>query len=193
MNSVLDVADAVLVETGETDAWTLQKLAYYCQAWSVAYTGRPLFGDAIQAWTNGPVAPRLWQAHRGAFRVSSIADGDAERLSEGERRLVRTVVRRYKHMSSRELVAQTHREVPWRSARGDLPDDARGTGVIDLESMRRFYGRFAADEARGTADAVGSLGLEAMAVDFDAVALVREVAAGRLSGDDAVQRVLASR
>ena len=35
----------------------LQKLLYYAQGTFLAVTGFPLFDDAIEAWTHGPVVP----------------------------------------------------------------------------------------------------------------------------------------
>ena len=33
----------------------LHKLLYYAQGWHLARTGRPLFPEAVEAWTDGPV------------------------------------------------------------------------------------------------------------------------------------------
>jgi Protein of unknown function (DUF4065) len=41
----------------------IHKLAYYCQGWHVAWTGEPMFREAVEAWTNGPVVAhgsQLW-------------------------------------------------------------------------------------------------------------------------------------
>ncbi|WP_340375862.1 type II toxin-antitoxin system antitoxin SocA domain-containing protein [Streptomyces sp. SS7] len=48
----------------------LQKLVYYCQAWHLAWEGRALFPEAIQAWASGPV-PEIYELHQGYFTVQA--------------------------------------------------------------------------------------------------------------------------
>ena len=52
-------------------AMKLQKLVYYCQAWHLAWEGRALFPEAIQAWASGPVCPELYVLHQGYFTVQA--------------------------------------------------------------------------------------------------------------------------
>ena len=69
MATVLDVARYILDHVGETSAWKLQKLCYYAQAWSIAWTEKPLFAEEFEAWRNGPVCPVLFRLHQGQFTV----------------------------------------------------------------------------------------------------------------------------
>jgi len=69
--NVFDVAEYVLSQLGETSTMKLQKLVYYCQAWSLAWDGVPLFKEDFEAWMNGPVCPELYKAHKGTFKVKS--------------------------------------------------------------------------------------------------------------------------
>lgn len=46
------------------DQMKLQKLIFYAHAWWLAYTGKPLFGDDIEAWPWGPVVGDVY----GNFR-----------------------------------------------------------------------------------------------------------------------------
>lgn len=39
----------------------LEKLTYYCQAWSLAWDDVPLFDEEFEAWANGPVCPQLFE------------------------------------------------------------------------------------------------------------------------------------
>ncbi len=193
MASVLDVADSILAETGPIDAWTLQKLTYYCQAWSLAHRGEVLYPEAIEAWKNGPVVRKLWATHRGQYSVQSVPGGDAAGLNAEEHDFVRSVVGRYAHLPASALVALTHREPPWRDARGDLSDDAPSSTVISPEALVAYYGRFGFDERRGAEDALGSLGLEGTPVHPEDAELVRAVASGAMTGDMAVRQLLAGR
>ncbi len=55
--SVESVAAYILSQHGKLSAMKLQKLVYYCQAWSLVWDEAPLFQEQIQAWANGPVVP----------------------------------------------------------------------------------------------------------------------------------------
>ena len=69
--SVDDVAAYILSRKGPMSAMKLQKLVYYCQAWSLVWDDAPLFREPIEAWANGPVCPPLWERHRGRFELSA--------------------------------------------------------------------------------------------------------------------------
>jgi uncharacterized phage-associated protein len=60
-----EVADAVicLARARQIDITNLklQKLLYYCQAWSLVFTGQALFAERIEAWVHGPVVPSIFR------------------------------------------------------------------------------------------------------------------------------------
>jgi len=140
MARVEDVGAYILESLGRITAMKLQKLAYYCQAWSLVWEEGPLFDDEIQAWANGPVSPRLYQRHRGGFEIASI-DGDASALSASERAVVDDVLKFYGDKSSQWLSELTHKEEPWRRARekAGLKPGERGSAVITHEAMANYY------------------------------------------------------
>lgn len=72
ISTARDVAGLILARLGPMDAWKLQKLTYYAQAWSLAWDGRPLFADRVEAWANGPVTRSLCGYHRKQWTVSGI-------------------------------------------------------------------------------------------------------------------------
>ena len=45
MNSVFDIAQYILSATGEMTTMKLQKLVYYCQAWSLVWDEEPIFNE----------------------------------------------------------------------------------------------------------------------------------------------------
>ena len=63
MVDVKDVAQYILDKQGGMTTWKLQKLVYYCQAWSLVWDDEPLFPDDIEAWANGPVVRKLYDIH----------------------------------------------------------------------------------------------------------------------------------
>jgi hypothetical protein len=137
--SVHDVAGYILDELGEMTAMKLQKLCYYCQAWHLVWESEPLFDSRIEAWANGPVIRDLYEEHRGKFTVKKWAKGDKSRLSEDERESIDVVLKAYGDMSAYELSSLTHREDPWKDARGGLPAGARSETEITHEAMAEYY------------------------------------------------------
>ncbi|UYB35517.1 DUF4065 domain-containing protein [Arthrobacter koreensis] len=139
MATAHDVAAYILSSSGRMTAMKLQKLAFYSQAWHLAWEDEPLFEEDIQAWANGPVVYSLYDKHRGMFEVSSWEWGNAGALTNAERETVDAVVDAYGKFSAHELSEMTHREDPWRKARAGLPDGARSGATISQASMHEYY------------------------------------------------------
>lgn len=144
MADVNDVAAYLVERHGPMSTMKLQKLAYYAQAWNLVWEEVPLFDAEIQAWINGPVVYDLYRQHRGRFRIDSW-DGDPARLSQDERETIDAVFRAYGRFSGQQLGEMTHREGPWREARGDAAPTDRGNATISMESMQEYYSAVAAD------------------------------------------------
>ena len=144
MANIFDVARYILKKKGPMSTWKLQKLCYYSQAWSVAWTEKPLFPEHFEAWANGPVAPVLFQRHKGKFFVGEkdfpSALEDACGLSYGQRETIDKVLEHYGDWEPYELREQTHSEKPWQDARGTTPEGAPCNTVITLDSMGDYYG-----------------------------------------------------
>ena len=139
MVSAHDVAAYILREGGPLSAMKLQKLVYYSQAWSLVWDDRPLFGERIEAWANGPVVRELYDRHRGRFEVRDWPDGDADALDGAARETVDAVLGYYGWRNAQALSDMTHQEEPWRRARTGLPEGERGDREIPLDSMMEYY------------------------------------------------------
>jgi uncharacterized phage-associated protein len=120
-------------------AMKLQKLVYYCQAWSLVWDERPMFRDRIEAWANGPVVPALYQEHKGKFKVRKWSHGDPSALSPDATATIDAVLAFYGTKSSQWLSDLTHTERPWREARGSLAPGERGVQTISHASMAEYY------------------------------------------------------
>lgn len=153
-----DVASVIVSRSGSfLTAMQLQKLLYYVQAWHVAVTDEPLFAEQIKAWADGPVVPQVWHSRKAPdTRTAGQQPPQALGLDDLTSDLIDLVLSTYGSMSGDELSALTHAEVPWRDARGDLPDNAPSSEVVSLGAMADFYrssrklgGRTAADLAAG--------------------------------------------
>lgn len=139
MPTAKDVAQYIIEKTGKITTIKLQKLVYYCQAWSLVWDDKPLFDDEIQAWANGPVVPSLFQAHKGLYSVDSIPGANSAALSKEQKETIDAIVRDYGGKSSQWLVDLTHLEDPWKDARGNCRPGERCVNVITLDSMANYY------------------------------------------------------
>ena len=138
MASVHDVAKAIIQKLGPITAMKLQKLVYYCQAWSLVWDERPMFKERIEAWANGPVAPDLYYSHRGQYLVSKWR-GSLKALDQDARDTINGVLEFYGDKTSQWLSDLTHAEDPWADARRGLPRGARSDREITHAAMAEYY------------------------------------------------------
>ena len=113
--------------SGETQ---LQKLVYYCQAWALTWTGRPLFDEDIQAWEGGPVTPSVWRARKAGQDLATPP------LDDDEAAIVDAVHAFYGRIGGRRLSDLTHAEAPWKDTWADGCGKNR---VIEHSAIRREY------------------------------------------------------
>lgn len=138
--SVHDVVKYILEKTAEPlSGMKLQKLLYYCQAWSLVWDEAPLFEEEIEAWKNGPVVRAVYDEHKGKFSIDSWPLGDASHLSQKQRETIDAVLSYYGHRSAQWLSDLTHMEDPWKDARGKLGAYDRGYEVITHEKLAEYY------------------------------------------------------
>lgn len=140
MASVHDLAADILQKQGRMTAMKLQKLVYYCQAWSLVWDEAALFPERIEAWAGGPVVPALYYKHRGQFEVSTW-EGDPTLLTQTQRETVDSVLKFYGKKTGQWLSELTHKEEPWLNAREGLAALERGNREITLAAMHEYYGK----------------------------------------------------
>lgn len=119
----------------------LQKLAYYCQAWSLVWKEQPMFEEDFQAWANGPVNPELYDKHRGTYKVDTdfLNEFSGFTFSKEDAHTIAVVLRFYGGKEPFYLSELTHRERPWREARGNTPLGEPSTAIITKDSMQDYY------------------------------------------------------
>lgn len=142
MVAALDVSAYIYSRLGWIDSWRLQKLTYYAQSWHLAWDGRPLFPDAIQAWPDGPVIPEVFRENkygRDNPYSTTLPGANPSALPPEAVRMVDAVLAYYGEFSKDELIALTHDESPWQHARQDLPPGAHSSNEITTSSMRNCY------------------------------------------------------
>lgn len=139
MTTASNVANAfiLLEDNNEGDGLTnlkLQKLVYYAQGFYLAIFDAPLFDEAIEAWTHGPVVPELYQAYKQYGKTPvPIAEGfDMNVLEEDEFSLIEEVYRVYGQFSAWQLRDMTHEETPWI-------DNEAYANVISVGELAEFF------------------------------------------------------
>lgn len=142
MTTAIDTGAYIYTRLGWVDSWRLQKLTYYAQAWSLAWTGRALFETSIEAWDDGPVSRELYKVNKYDTGPMSteLPGADLARLSEEQKAMIDSVVDFYRHLSRQELIEQTHVERPWADAR----KTERRNPEITRPSMLSYYSKVAA-------------------------------------------------
>ncbi|MEU8898001.1 Panacea domain-containing protein [Nocardia sp. NPDC048505] len=141
MVTALDVAGYVYRQRGWVDAWKLEKLIYFAQAWHLAWDGRPLFADRFQAWPDGPVQPTVYQVNkygRSHWFDTELPGADPDSLDPASRAIVDAVLEHYAPLAKETLVELSH-EMPWQQARGDLPSCERCDTELSESDMKRWY------------------------------------------------------
>lgn len=137
--NVYDVAAYILEQKGSIPAIKLQKLVYYSQAWSLVWDENPLFEEPIEAWRYGPVIPKLYESHKGQYKVDNIPEGDPQKLTPEQKETIDAVLEFYGEKSSQWLSDLTHQEEPWIKARKGLSPSDAGDQEITQESMAEYY------------------------------------------------------
>ena len=140
MPTARDVAQYIRDQLGEISTIKLQKLVYYCKAWSLVWDEDPIFEDDFEAWANGPVVPDLYKAHKGCFMCPANIDGaDTGRLSSRQKENIGIVLESYKDKSPQYLVALTHSEKPWIDARKGYQAGERCNEIIPTDAIAEYY------------------------------------------------------
>ena len=154
MAKALDVARYIIQYSNDRNYGVsnlrLQKLLYFVQAVSLAYSDQGCFEDEIEAWELGPVVPAVYREYKcygnGSIPTSDILVADGGNIWEVRREkfnkdvlpkktqeVVRQIVERFSQRSTTGLVDLTHNQRPWMDAH------SRGEKVITRESIKEYF------------------------------------------------------
>ena len=141
MTNIYDVAKYILTKQGEMSTMKLQKLCYYCQAWSLVWDDEPLFAEEFHAWETGPVCEELFYQTHGQFSVvASDEPGDINNLTYEQKETIDSVLNYYAHHNAQWLSRLAHLEDPWKLARNNIASGSSRDDIITRESMAIYYG-----------------------------------------------------
>lgn len=136
------MAQYILDKMGSITTIKLQKLVYYCQAWSLVWDDISLFDEEIQAWAHGPVVPDLYNCFRGDYYTDINRNiGTPDLLDENQKETIDAVIRDYGNKDTHWLVELTHLENPWKYARerANVRPGEKSKEIITNEEMFEYY------------------------------------------------------
>lgn len=142
MAKINQLARYILDNLGSMTTMKLQKLCYYCQAWSMAWEEIPLIEENFEAWANGPVCPELYYLHKGQYVVfpTDIKADYAGAFNDDQIETINKVLDYYGDKEPYWLSELTHKEYPWKHAREGYEPGQRCSVVISTEDMQSYYG-----------------------------------------------------
>ena len=126
-------------EDYDVTSMKLQKLLYYCQGYSLALTGKPIFADFIEAWTHGPVVDDVYQEYK-KYRdnIIPVAEiNEFNEIDETTKSIAKMVVDEKKWLSGYALSDATHKETPWLETFDR--DECYYHNVIPDEKLKKFF------------------------------------------------------
>ena len=143
--TVFDVAEYFIAlsnkEKKKISNKKLQKIVYYAQAWTLVWTGKPLFSERIEAWIHGPAVPELYQKYKHfGFNPIVLKNPDSPYpFSKEIRDILDLVWKKYGRYDAQYLEFLSHQEDPWSDTRNELEFDESCNHEISHESMKKYY------------------------------------------------------
>lgn len=114
------------------DEIKMQKLMYFTQREALMSNRLPLFNEAFQGWTYGPVLMSV----RNEYEKDTPFSDVSENVSPHVKELVTSVLERYGIMSSWKLSEMSHGELSWKRSRRGLNTNENGNKELELSAMR---------------------------------------------------------
>lgn len=140
MRSANDIAEWIVRYSASdlgapVDPMSLEKLAYYAQAFHLALHDRPLFREDIEAWRWGPVVPSVYKRYQtyGSDPIVLPDDAPPGALGNGEGDFLSQIIGFFCQHTAVNLSRATHLEDPWLNA--SKSDD----NVIEEGTLRDYY------------------------------------------------------
>lgn len=148
------LSNYILKHYGPMSHLKLQKLVFYCDAYSLAYFGEPLITDEFEAWVHGPVCRKLYDSLKDKSKLySDVAytsdgtdvDKEFQSLTSDQQDLITSILSQLSSWTSLELETSTHKEEPWTKARKGYSEADKCSVIISKEDMKGYYSKEIAD------------------------------------------------
>lgn len=142
MATATDVAQYIYNKVGWIDAWSLAMLTYYSQAWSLGWSGRPIIAAEFQAWSDGPVEPKLHFETKDKGSDSTppaLPSADLGRLSDTDEVIIDSVLEFYGNFSRQDLLERACAESPWLETRQGVSPGEYSWNPVSQLTMKAYY------------------------------------------------------
>lgn len=149
-NFVLDVCD---VQERELTHLSLQKLVFFCHAWSLVKLERPLVKHQFEAWQFGPVLQYLYRDFKSSerspikYRSKKLDFSTGQKvavaydLDEPTQELLRRVIGFYSRLRPGTLVELSHAEDgPWHQVWNHSDNVNPGMTISD-DAIRNYFAK----------------------------------------------------
>ncbi len=140
-NKIHTVIQYLLNQCEDITPLALQKALYYIQGLYFAFYRTFLFPEDCEAWVHGPVYRDIYFRYRD-YRFDPIkktASFDTSVFTEGEKAICDSVINNICCYSGKVLECFTHKETPWLTARGNLPDSAPSDKIIEKSVIGAYF------------------------------------------------------
>lgn len=105
----------------------------------MALRGEPLFPEQLEAWVHGPVCREVYAEYKNFGHKPIDVDVELTTFPPELVEHISDVWEAYGQFSAFDLERLSHRELPWKEARGALPMDVGSSTPLDLAVMKQFF------------------------------------------------------
>ena len=119
----------------------LQKLAYYCQGYTLAIIDQRLFDGKIEAWDHGPVVPAMYHEFKDFGSNPILVEFSEDLLKIIPKKcldIVNFVLDKFGKTGPWDLVHRTHGEKPWLAHYDSEAKSVDGLEITN-EELKLFF------------------------------------------------------
>ncbi len=120
----------------------LQKLLYFCQAFSLAKLDRPMFEEDICAWKYGPVVKEVYEEYK-EYKNNPLPKAEVKKhdinVPNEDKKIVSEVLETFGGYSAVRLMEITHsHKQPWKHYKKRVENGEQDI-VIPQKAIQKYY------------------------------------------------------
>jgi len=135
MLSVDDVAAAVVSHKSPLKPRRLHELVSLSQAWSLVIFGEPLFADAVELRSQGPVVEHLSRQIRSGRSVATWRTGDSRKVTGQPAELIAFVCEFHGDAAMHEFSDRSNAKLWWGKPEWPAADPLRGSEISNEQMI----------------------------------------------------------